>query len=941
MDELIVVPDSPSELVSASTDSTFFDERVIMVDDETSTDCPQSVETGTQTFLSLPSDGDIDIEGKSMSSFGDRDMTFNNELCFTESHDYIENVGHSINISPSRADTTSLSGDDSVVKKPVCSNRNCLSRMDKHLVSIGVNTAPKVTFEKETHTSLDCCQSGNNMTIYVGKMDKGTSTLNRVRIVRVRASGMGKKTKSVDKITMTSRVEQREVGVETDAQQVDGKITECISKLRSVSERLNSPSSPSTSPPSKESFVGGEQTDSVASPTCKGSELSRQTNVKNLLEKTNAILRRKDPSPTRKPQPITTLKPRKSPATITLLPSSGNNSVSEIPENDKNSVDIQSDSDYNSKSLPRGFTSERRSGTVKMGSQPLSPVRLPLNRYNSAPGRIATVPAQTLLLKSNCAAGKLSRSPSPRLSPNNIPISPKGNPPEVASNVSDQETASKSMDSKALSSHPAAIDSIVSKPQKRHPLPSITETRTPSSCSDNSTTSLHSSGSGASKHQSTESFIGKKSSPGANKRYLNGAQTASTGNMSSFSASKSGPKSPLVIPKRLANISIGAPSLPGNNASPNVKDAPKSPALRPKMSMSESMKSPSPKPSKKGTAKDQTSASPKPRSSGLSSNQPTALDPNRLSTQSSTGSAHSRSPSASNLLSVSMADSSSDTASISSRSSKEKIKSSPSKEKIKNSASMETIQSNTSNEMVDGTKPKKSGGIGFMQRFLSKKKKSSEGKKESVAVNTKLCPPTAEAVAALSTLPPPVSAAPTESYAHVPLQHPPHHYIPQLEVKPQSPIHKPSSYVYVNQRLISIQQDNVEEKKASREGKAKSGSILVAHKQAMFANKGGRKDKEDIVKDIKKAEDSAKEDTSRAEEKTEQLKKEAKSKIKPEKGKMQGASGTGAEKDEQPASETAEKDVSKSKDVKTKAKKSEVKSASSWIRGKGEKGGKK
>ncbi|RUS76029.1 hypothetical protein EGW08_016207, partial [Elysia chlorotica] len=748
VDELIVLPDdSASELVSQPADCTFTGERVIMVDDETSMDPPQSVETGTQTFASLPDGGDVDSEGIPVPlALGGIGIAYENE---TQYCDNIDTLDHRRNISLSGSDTTRLDENCSASNKLVCSSRNCPSRQEEHLVSIGVNTAPKLTFEKETGTSLEHYLSGNKMTIYVRKIDKGTSTSNRVRIVYGRASGIGKKTKSVDKITMTSRVEQREVGVETDVQQMDGKITECISKLRSVSQRLNSPSSPPSSPPSKEAFfekncTGGEHNSSIVSTAGKGSESNRQANVKNLLEKTNAILRRKDPSPTRKPQPITTLKTRtlsdsNSLEQNVLMPNSAADSVLSNLK-DVNPKEPQHDTGYSSKSLPRGFTSERRSGTVRMGSQPLSPpARLPLNRYNSAPGRIATVPAQTLLIKTNCAGGKLSRSPSPRLSPKAISTNPPENPSSSAVLV----TGSKSLDSKALPSFSTTANSVMSKTQKRHPLPSITETRTPSSCSDNSTSSLHSSGSAASKRQSIESAAGKKSSPGANKKHVNGAQLSPDPSNGNKTVSKSGPKSPQVIPKRLANLSIGAPTLHGNNASPSVKEAPKSPALGPRATKREFMKSPSPKPMKK----EQTA--------GLVSNQP---------------------------------------------------------------SSTETIQSNTSTETVDGTKPKKSSGIGFMQRFLSKKKKSSEVKKEPVAVNTKLCPPTAEAVAALSSLPAPVPAAPTESYAHVPLQHPPHHYVPTLEVKPLNPIHKPSAYVYVNQRLISIQQDNVEEKKASRDG---------------------------------------------------------------------------------------------------------------------------
>ncbi|GFS11404.1 E3 ubiquitin-protein ligase TRIM56 [Elysia marginata] len=960
VDELIVLSDSAPELVSASGDSAYMGERVIMVDDETSTDFPQSVETGTQTFIALPSKEESgeacttenDISGKEIDQCSEA-LTF---ACFDKDNE--NNGSHTGNSS-------------------ICNSLSCSSRQDKHLVSIGVNTVPKVTFEKETCMLAEYLLTKNKMAFYT---DKGTSTLNRVRIVHVRSPGMGKKTKSVDKITMTSRVEQREVAVETEAQQVDGKITECISKLRNVSARLNSPNGSPNSPTivastktgsnsvaGNEAFFGktfgtGEQANTLHDE----SENTRQANVKNLLDKTNNVLRRKDPSPSRKPQPITTLKGRNSSAPTSIehneLSSCQKVKASEFVKDDTNAPNPKPDSAFSSKSLPRGFTSERRCGTVKMGSQPLSPPRLPLNRYNSAPGKIATVPSQTLLIKSSSAECKLGRSPSPRLPESSSEISPRAIAPSVGNNVDNSSARPQAFDNKASPecSSSLAANAVGTKLQKRHPLPSITETRTPSSCSDNSTSSLHSLGSVTSKHQPSGSAADEKHSSGAKKKSLNGTQPPSSINVQPSSTSHLGPKSPRVSPKRMANISIGAPNVPSKTASQKVKDAPKSPSPRAKFSMQESTKPSSPKPTtpdvKKRNTKDQSSISSTSRSSGLSTNHPATTDPKRLSVQSSASSAHSRSPSGSNLLSVSMAESSSDTGSTSSRrSSKEKIKSSPSKDKIKNSASTETIQSNASNETSDGTKPKKSGGIGFMQRFLSKKKKSSEGKKEPVVVNTKLCPPTADAVAALTTLPGPVAAAPTESYAHVPLQHPPHHYIPQLEVKPQSPVHKPSAFVYVNQRLISIQQDNVEEKKANRKGKAKSSNILVAHKQAMLANKEDSRDKStDTIKDLPRGEqtkgtvasdtktvtDAAKSDTACSGVET-SLKKDSRYASKETGGNPQVVKTDDAEKEKENPLLVSGKEAKEISKTKTKAKKSEVKSASSWIRGRGDKSGKK
>ncbi|GFN90103.1 E3 ubiquitin-protein ligase trim56 [Plakobranchus ocellatus] len=997
VDELIVVPDSAPELVSTSGDSAHTGDRVIMVDDETSTDLLQSVETGTQTFVT-PSptnesfaEGDTNLEGVLTSSFG-RPFKAEDEAGMPENSVASRSVGKVIQSlvkseqdkTRLSIDTSSVGGDETVSTKAVCTNLSCPSRQDKHLISIGVNTEPKQTFEKETSTPEENRLPGNQMTIYVTKMDKGTSTLNRVRIVQGRASGVAKQTKSVDKITMTSQVEHREVGVETEPQQIDGKLTECISKLRSVSERLNSPAV--TPPAAKEApshisagnaFFGkvfsaeksgedgmGEQSSATVSPASRGSDLERQNHVKHLLDQTNAILKRKDFSPARKPQPITTLKGRKpgnvpisspDPLKASAAPSESTKLVPTIAADEQSGIkpEPEAGAGYASKSLPRGFTSERRSNTVKMGSQPLSPTRLPLHRYNSAPGRIATVPAQTLLIKSGGATGKLGHPLSPRLSPNETSFLKSENSQENTGNINEPAAWSKAIENKPFLPTPSAGEAVLPKPLKRQPLPSITETRTPSSCSDNSTTSQNSSGSNASKRQTADSTVGTKILSPTPQKKLTTVQQSAPKNISSTK-----PKSPLVSPKRVANISLGAPTQPDPTRK-SVRDAPKSPSARRKGPTAEpgtpaTVKSSSPAPKRVG-AKDSSSTSTTPRSS-CHSNQQLTLDPNRLSVQSACAAGHSRSPS-NTSLSASMSDSASDSGvSSSKKGSKARLKSSPSpsKEKIKSSASTETIQSNTSTENVDGTKPKKSGGIGFMQRFLSKKKKSSDTKKDALPVNTKLCPPTADTVAALSTLPGPVPAGPKESYAHVPIQHPPHHYIPQPEVKPQTPVHKPSSFVYVNQRLICIQQDNVEEKKANRESKKKSDSILVAHKQAMFAEKAAAKTSElprdtktDEKKKIEKSsgKDSAELDKGRATEgqacadlAMRDIKKNDGGKSSPEENKAQPE----ASKEKEKLSTDIEiKQASKGKDAKTKSKKSEVKSASSWIRGRGDKSSKK
>ncbi|PVD28411.1 hypothetical protein C0Q70_10998 [Pomacea canaliculata] len=201
VDELIVIPEANFELVSDSDSEA---DHVDMVDDETLTETLAYVEVGTQTLMQVGS--------------GVEQLAF-----------------------PIRAEEDLL----------------------KHVVSIGVNTMPKVTFEKETSTPMRHLFSKGTMTFYVSKMDKATSTSPPCRALSLlplkasrgaigggagnkgaRESACMQKARAVDdKHTMTCRADHRDVAVETDSSLLDGRITQCISKLRSVSERLNSPTS--------------------------------------------------------------------------------------------------------------------------------------------------------------------------------------------------------------------------------------------------------------------------------------------------------------------------------------------------------------------------------------------------------------------------------------------------------------------------------------------------------------------------------------------------------------------------------------------------------------------------------------------------------------------------------------------------------------------------
>ncbi|KAL8582688.1 hypothetical protein ACOMHN_053282 [Nucella lapillus] len=425
VDELIVIPEANFELV---LDSDLEYCHVPMVDGETLTEVLDYAEVGTQTLQPV------------------------------------------------------LSGETSTEQNPpeICHEED----FSKHLSSIGVNTLPRVTFEKETSTPIQHLFSKGTMTFFVTKMDKATSTISYARPKTDGSTGQagggtkegrtvkdsGKQKQMDNKLTMTTRTEQRDVAVETDSSVVDGRITECISKLRNVSERLNSPTARKHSdseavseqlpPPQKQNETLHPPIASKPPPspkvhrkeTCppQGAdntveEHQRHRQAQSFLVDAGVVLRPKDPSPVRKAQPITTLKPR-TPVTPGDL------------------------SNYASRSLPRQGSLERQN-KVKMGSQVSPTSRLPLLRYNSAPGRIATVPTQTLLQRSGAT--------SPRTSPSKIPISQKPAPapgsPVVPTTLplpdSDPESDSVSTSSSQ-------------KVQQRPSLPSITETNTPSSCLD-------------------------------------------------------------------------------------------------------------------------------------------------------------------------------------------------------------------------------------------------------------------------------------------------------------------------------------------------------------------------------------------------------------------------------------------------------------------------
>ena len=502
VDDLIVVPEAHFDLLSIySTD----DEEVEMVDDETCTDIHQYVEDGTQTLLTVQ--------------------------------------------SPEPSPTLPPGSEDS-----------------KRVVSIGVNTISKMTFEKETCTPIRHLFSKGTMTFYISKIDKSTSTFSHTRMIGdTKFGGCVHKGPPVPKIvvedknTMTSLVEYKDIAIETDATLLDGKITKCISKLRNVSEKLNSPTFRQSSDDIffGRSFAGrssdsSDQSSSTLhdSMTCsredkhkQGSpvdkpEVERQKQIQQLLAETQAVLSTKESTsanriksqespkqptghhqkhhlPHKDKQP--TLSSEKKSISTSNADSHPNQldgcamridncqtngfksaKVDELPSRqtecfkperspgrkaqpittlkgrggDKNKSSVN----FETHSLPRQFSGDAHL-SIKMGNQLVPPSRLPLLRYNSAPGRIATVPTQKLQDMQKSRYSPVRTSPQRGSSPSKIPIKAAVCEPVTNEAVYSPKASSKS-------------------PQPRPSLPSISETRTLSSCSDTSTSSFMSADSG-------------------------------------------------------------------------------------------------------------------------------------------------------------------------------------------------------------------------------------------------------------------------------------------------------------------------------------------------------------------------------------------------------------------------------------------------------------
>lgn len=247
----------------------------------------------------------------------------------------------------------------------------------KELVDVCTNTQPKLTFEKETSTPIRHLFSKGTMTFYIAKSDKATSTFSSSRQIAENVFGNKPIPDTANKFTMTPRIEVTDANTITDSTTLaEGKMAACISKLQKVSERLQSPTQKNM--PDVPWKTSNDQLSSKENLNAQPdtSEQGRQRNVQQLL--TQSTSAGKTQKRDRKPQPITTLKGK------TLSPSD------EPAEKSETSCDGNE-----SMTLPIG--------SPHAGNK--------MSRFNSAPGKIATVPNQ-----------KYKSKHSQQKSPSRIPV---------------------------------------------------------------------------------------------------------------------------------------------------------------------------------------------------------------------------------------------------------------------------------------------------------------------------------------------------------------------------------------------------------------------------------------------------------------------------------------------------------------------------------------
>lgn len=255
-----------------------------------------------------------------------------------------------------------------------------------NLSTVGVNTEHTLTFEKETCTpSLHQLCKGTNTLPQCEKVDKSTSTGSYVKAMQ---ENFGQ-SPPIERSTKLLKTMKKDVSVETDSSLMDEKMIACINKLKTVSERLNSPTTKmfAETLPWKEN---NESSDSLKKELDKVNETERKKNVMQLVAKSQAMTKQKESKTEpvrRKAQPLTTLKTKYQ---------------DKAPENDKKGNTQRRDSSDSSSSV-----SASKNGKETPSTQRKVPNS---KRNNSAPGRIATVPNQSSLRKTSPATQPKSTS---------------------------------------------------------------------------------------------------------------------------------------------------------------------------------------------------------------------------------------------------------------------------------------------------------------------------------------------------------------------------------------------------------------------------------------------------------------------------------------------------------------------------------------------------
>ncbi|KAL3881690.1 hypothetical protein ACJMK2_028094 [Sinanodonta woodiana] len=381
--------------------------------------------TDSQPYIGLLSEMDVDeiflvpeiaLDFSNYSSYGALRAFEEN---FVEEMMTVCEAGTQTLVSSALIDIDSLLVQDLEEGLVLCKPR------EGNLVDVAVNTVPKLTFEKETSTPIRHLFSTSTMTMHFPKTDKSTNTGHMKAYAEAMFGEKQNSAKSprTSRASLCNRPEMKDMAVVTDSSLLDEKMLACINKLKNVSERLHSPTSKSLpEPPPWNKNADTAHGKSSESTLNKTTEDERRKNVMELLQQTSTLLKQKDGTSEggigRKAQPITTLK--------------GKGAIS---------------------------PNEHESLKSKVGNQANNESRLLHSRHSSAPGRIATVPAQMM---------RKSGQQSPKVQ-SKIPVSNKSPP------------------------SPESPDFYSTVPKTRHhkrPLPAITETRTPSSCSDSSNSSF-------------------------------------------------------------------------------------------------------------------------------------------------------------------------------------------------------------------------------------------------------------------------------------------------------------------------------------------------------------------------------------------------------------------------------------------------------------------